>query len=621
MGKGHLGLPQIDRETFNRLSKQYYPEDAVCWVADKKEPGKINPDEIRLCEKTKGNLDDFAPGNSRPVFTSLFDRRYTRIVELRRQELVRKEVDRTIVETVTTDLSQYGLSPEDLQLIRHLLKAGEIMEDLYQMQLGSLQFRDQLLLGGTLTDRQMMERYQQPWCEMSSDPLCNALSTFTPKQASLYPEGMKQEEAKENLSTPFTVVVKENGKLKGIPFAQSFLGDKMREAAGEIRKAAKLARQVDEAPFANYLQKTADAMESDKLFPYVDSDKAWCDMKGKSKYYLRIGPDEVVSDAWQLKAGFHMTFGLIDPKAAESVQAYADIRQNMENAMAGVIGLPYRAREVDVSLPDFVNVIMEKGDMRSIPAVGQTLPNWCGEDGKGECQSRTMVFSNKLAVSYGPETMERLAQLLDSEALRYFNPKAVVRTVIDHEFAHNLGPQMNMKASDGKAVSEHLGNYTWKLEEMKAEIGAVYFNRWFSADQKWYDDTVVREGYVALASWMFGQLKKAYPKYKEGKLHEARSPYQLLSAVMLGYLTEKKAISFNETSQKFSIRFERMPAAIESLLHDVGQIYMRHNKEEVVAFYDRYTKGNGLQLLHMERIYNALGSLRETRYNFKIEGL
>lgn len=621
MANGYLGLPPIAKEEFNRLSKQYYPEDAVCWMKDDRNPGRVETHEVAICEKGKGDLRPFIQGRT---FTPLFDNRYAKLIELRRQELVREENAKTKKKIFVTDLSEYGFSAEELKMIGHILKAGALMDDLFQMQAGSYPFRDQLLLGATAADREMMDKYQAPWCYASGDPLCNGLNTFTPHVSPIYPAGMTKEEAKGDFSTPFTVVTRENGSLEAIPYAKSFLGPKMKEAAQELRKASALAVKVGEHSLGGYVMEVAQAFESDALFPYVKADEAWNQMKGHSKFYLRIGPDEVGWHPWQLKGGFHMSFGIIDLKAADAVARYGAIRQEMEEAVARVIGAPYQARQVEVSLPDFVNMVMENGDSRggvSGTSIGQTLPNWCGDDGTGECPSRTMIFSNKLSKAYGEETMARYTRLLDAETMAYFRPDAVVQSIVDHEFAHNLGPMMNMQAADGKPIKDHLEDYTWKIEEMKAEVGSLFLNHWLGAVRGWYGEEQIRQGYVGVVGWMFGHLKRAYSYYKEGRLHESPSPYQLLSAVLLGRFVETGAVNFNETTKKFNVHFDKMPGVVADLLRDVGQLYMGHDKTAVVAFYDRYTKGDGLKNLHLDAIHEVLGDVPSSLYGYEIRGL
>lgn len=630
MGKGYLGLPPIAQEDFNRLWAQYFPGDGLRWENDDNNNGAIDTDEVTIVNGS-AELGDYLDGWFGPYvfpsFTSFFDSRYRQIVELRRQELVRAELAKTQYVPMVTDFSQEAIPADEKEMIKHILRAGRIMEDLFQMQLGSLAFRDQLLSGATTADEELVERYHQPWCQSSTDPLCNGLSTFTPKINPMEPDGLTQEEAQKlnpAFLAPFTVVQHDGASGdEAVPYAKSFLGSKMQEAAEELRTAAFYAAKVGEGPLAEYMTKVADALGSDRPFPFVGSDDAWFRMKGQSKYYLRIGPDEVQWDAWQKKAGFGMTFGRIDASAASSVEKYGALRQRLEHAFAETIGAPYQERQVAIELPDFINVVMENGDARGgvwgTPAA-QTLPNWCGEDGTAECKSRTMLFQNKNAKTYSPEVLQKYGLLLDAASMANLEVEALSGGMVDHEFAHNLGPRQNLPAEDGQALEQHIGDYSLKIEELKAQTGALFFNG-LLGEWKERTEKEVKAAYTAEVLWMFGQLRRGLPRFHQGTFHETPSPYQQLAAVQLGYLQEKGAIVFDPAEQRFSIRYEKMHDAVRDLLREVGQMYLRHDPKEIAAFFERYTKGDGLASLQMPLIDQAIGQMPGNLYRWEVRGI
>lgn len=618
MSNGHLGLPPINREEFNRLSKQHFPKDNIIWAKDDNNPNYPDPDEIVIGRNRKKFI-------AKQAFTSLFDKRYSEILELRRRELVKAEIERTVYKPVITDFS--GAPADERDMVKHVKNAGELMDDLFQMQLGSYQYRYQMLSRGTADDAEFFKRYQRFWCESISDPVCNALETFTPRSSVMYPEGLTLERATaigSDLVAPFTVATEgAEGEYTAVPYANSFLAPKMKEAAKELRLAAVYADRLNEGHLAEYMRGVAAAFESGKLYPYVESDAAWYDMKGRSKWYLRVGPDESQWEDSQKKAGFAMIFGKIDSDAAKSVQFYGEIRQNLEKHVAEVIGPPYVARNIDVSLPDFVNVITEHGDMRGSvrgTAAGQTLPNQAGEDGKAEIRSRTMIFENKMALgNYGEEALAKYGKLLPDN-MRFLNPTALIKGVVDHEFAHNLGPRQNMDAGGGKTFEQSIGKYGLMIEELKAQTGSLLLNGYLGQNNYRSEDDV-KAVYTANVIWMFGQLRRGVSLYKEGKFHESKSPYIQLAAVQLGFLQEKGAITFNEEANQFTIHYEKMDEAVRSLFEEIGQKYLRHDSKEVADFFEKYTKGDGLKGLHMDTIDAAVGKLPTYLFDWQVTGL
>jgi hypothetical protein len=105
-----------------------------------------------------------------------------------------------------------------------------------------------------------------------------------------------------------------------------------------------------------------------------------------SRWYLRVAPDEVLADPCNVKAQFHLDLARIDQGSVRWQSKLTPLEQDMERALAGLIGAPYVARKVTFHLPDFIQVVFNAGDDRQpVGAVaGESLPNW----GKVETQGR-----------------------------------------------------------------------------------------------------------------------------------------------------------------------------------------------------------------------------------------
>lgn len=623
--KGYMGLPRITPERFNELSTEYFPTNRITWTADKNKNGIIDVDEITADGDIDTYIDKkpfFGGCNDTDKFTWLFYERYRLIIEAGRREAVEKHLNKTKVQSLTTNFADLNLPDAEILMIKQILKVGTIMDDLFQMQVGSFKYRERIKREGTSDDIEMMERYQKPWCFVNPDPLCSAFKAFDPWVTGMYPEGTRPEDLKGNLETPFSVVVKEkSGALKAVSYAESGLGPKVTEASRELVKAADLAENAGETLLADYMRKVAKALLSDKPYPYGEADKAWMDMKGKTKYYLRVGPDETTWDELGVKSGLQMRFGIIDFEAAKSVEMYSGIRQKMEDAFAALIGPPYKARQVSVELPDFVNLVVENGESRGYSvgtSMAQTLPNWCGDDGKAPCPSRTMSFNNKLANFYSPDMLRAYKSVMHPNTLNYFDHNYASRVVVDHEFAHNLGPSQGLPVG-GRKLEDYFEELRGVLEECKAQAGAMFLNGWFGENGLRNADDV-KKYYTANLLWMLGFLRRVAPFYKEGKLDEVKERYQLLCVVQFGYLIEKGAITFDEKTGTFEIHFDKIDDVYANFLKEWGQLYIKHDKSAAKAFIERYTKERA-DTLHLDRVAEALTGVPGTLYEYKFEGL
>src|SRR5262249_17535874 len=132
----------------------------------------------------------------------------------------------------------------------------------------------------------------------------------------------------------------------------------------------------DEKSLADYMRAAAKAFRDND---WESADEVWSKMSSQnSKYYLRIGPDEVYWEPCSQKAGFHVTFARINKESLGWQQKLVPLQQNMEADLAKLIGAPYRERKVSFHLPDFIEIILNAGDDRHAfgATIGQSLPNW-----------------------------------------------------------------------------------------------------------------------------------------------------------------------------------------------------------------------------------------------------
>src|SRR3989338_710684 len=100
--KGYLGLPLIPRGDFNRIAATML--GASCWNSDEVNPGRIDPQEVGRCDKSVGN--GFFCGQFPPLN---LEQQYRQIAERHRQELLQKELPKTVAVPPRTHLKRHKL--------------------------------------------------------------------------------------------------------------------------------------------------------------------------------------------------------------------------------------------------------------------------------------------------------------------------------------------------------------------------------------------------------------------------------------------------------------------------------------------------------------------------------
>lgn len=610
------GVPALAREDFNRLAAA---QGVPLYWQPGEDAGPL-PAPQSLLPVGEADLSVYVAGGA---LSNAFHAAYLSLVQARRMEAVRRELDQGLPVVIYNDFRQSPAA--ERSLAAHLAAAAKLIDELYAEQKGALKLRA-LVPEGDAASRALFERNQGPWCEApqtENDPFCSALPTFPKKLSDAYPPGWEQDAALceslgkrpegKSLLDPFTVVREKEGRPEARPLV-SVYGGPMRRVAAELRLAA-AGLGGDEAALKRYLLAAAGGFESGD---WAAADEAWADMNGRnSKWYLRVGPDETSFEACQEKAGFHLAWARVDSAALSWQDKLTPLRQELEDSLAELIGPAYRARRASFALPDFIAVVLNAGDSRpGLGAIaGQSLPNWgkVAEQGR----RRTMVMTN---ITANPESRrlsrEKAAELLAPEALKYYpddDEPGVLGTIL-HEAAHNLGPHTNTKVG-GKLPSEIFGGrLDGVLEELKAQTAAL-----------WYVDLLRRKGlvsgerarqiYAHELVWAFGHIAEGM--FSDG---DNPKPYSQLAAVEIGSFLKDGALAFGRVGERelFSVDFDRLPASVEALMRRVGRIKAAGDAAAGRALVDGFVTGEDARLVRMDEVRRRLNRLPRPSFSYTV---
>jgi hypothetical protein len=509
--------------------------------------------------------------------------------------------------------------------VRHTLDAATLVDELHARLTGMAALRDRVTADDA-ESQSMLRRNWGPRCKAPKterNPKCSAIPGAPQQVFDLYPEGLQKDpkfcetlakhpDAKKLLS-PFVVVREIGGTLTAVPYAEAYR-EPMAAIARKLREAAAAIPAATEADLRAYLEAAAQSFTDNN---WESADAKWVAMNTRnSKWYVRIGPDETYWEPCQQKAGFHVTFARINPDSLAWQEKLKPVQQEMENALAQLIGPPYRARSVTFNLPDFIDVVFNAGDDRKAlgATIGQSLPNWgkIVDQGRG----RTMAVTN---LYRDPDSLRKrrivAESLLGREAMGALSaePTPSLLATILHEATHNFGPAHDYAVQGKTARQVFGGELAAMLEELKAQSGALWYLDWLRK-KGIISAELARQAYLDCIHWKLGHISQGM---YTGKGH--RKPYPQLSAIQLGLLIDQGAVRFDPRAPAangtdtgaFRVSFEKLPAAAEEIMKRAGRILATADRAAALEIAKRYVDG---QVVPLQVIAERV--LRQPRASF-----
>jgi hypothetical protein len=267
--------------------------------------------------------------------------------------------------------------------------------------------------------------------------------------------------------------------LTAVPYTVAYKDD-LEAIAVELDAAAAAITSPDEAAFKAYLTAAAKAFRDND---WESADVAWAAMgDAGSKWYLRIGPDEVYYEPCALKAGFHVSFARINPGSVEwriacpgQGQDGAGARQARRQAVQGAQGrLPparlhrHRRQRRRLALEHRrhhrpVAAQLGQGVRRRRPHVVMTNLYTDADSAARRCSTQTgSLFCTA------------------TQAKMSADPAVALMTTVLHEAAHNLGPSHDYKVKGKTDDAIFGGPMAAMMEELKAQTAALYFSEWLA---------------------------------------------------------------------------------------------------------------------------------------------
>lgn len=523
--------------------------------------------------------------------------------EVSRRKLVVNDLDQGAPSLLYTDLR--GASATDKAFFDHMVAAARRIDEIYAAMSGMTALAPRVPADDPAS-QSLFRRDWGPKCAGAKTPKdsgCSAIPGAPAVIHDAYPAALQADPAfcanleklpdAKKLTDPFTVVRERAGKLVSVPYSEAYR-EPMTAIATELRAAADAETDPGEAPLKAYL---AAAAKSFTTNDWTQADEAWSKMNAQnSRWYLRVAPDEVLSDPCSHKAQFHLTLAHIDQGSLVWQSKLAPIEQDMEKALAALAGAPYKARKVSFHLPDFIQIVFNGGDDRSPmnATAGESLPNWGKVESEG--RGRTVAMTN---IGTDPDSLvvsrTRMESLVDADVMKGWtdSPEPGLLGTILHEATHNLGPTYTYVYNGKKPEAVFGGGLSAMLEELKAETGAMFFLDWIG-QKGLVTPELARQAYTAWLGWCMRHIATGVHSGAEDQ------PYSQLAAIQVGFLLDEGALTFDPNAMAangtdrgaFSFHAEKIAPAFAKLMKVVATLKGKNDKAGADALVARYVDGS-----------------------------
>jgi hypothetical protein len=592
----------IERMAFNtRAAEKFLP---LLWREDANQNGTLEPDELAILtgfpQSDRAHWID-AQGQFTAGFKAVYEQMQksdtppSDPAEQARLKLVKDELAQGRPTLVLNDFS--NSSDAEKNFLQHMIKVGELIERIHSRQKGTFGMAEKIPADDTAS-RALFHRNQSPFCEQprtETDPACVALVPKPSRAVGLYPADTqsdpnfcamleKQPNAKQ-LTDHFSVVVAGDkaGTFRAVPYNEAYRED-MEATAKELEAAASRLGE-DEAALKRYLTAAAASFRSNDWEP---ANVAWVAMNAEnSKWFVRVAPDEVYYEPCAWKAGFALQLARINPDSLEWQRKLDPMKSEMENKLAAMAGKPYKARDVQFKIPDFIDVVLNAGDQRSPTGatIGQSLPNWGPTAEKG---GRTVAMTNLYTDADSQAAQAQQASSMFCKATNEVATTTPRETLIGsllHEAAHNLGPSHEYKVN-GKEDDEIFGGtLASTLEELKAQTTSLYLTNWLAGKGVFTEDEV-RKIHTRDISWAFGHISRGmYTADGTPRNYSQLAAMQVGSFLKAGALTWKPDEPAANGTDKgcIEINHEQLAKAIEAFETRVLRIKGAGDKKDAEA--------------------------------------
>lgn len=454
------------------------------------------------------------------------------------------------------------LNTEERQVVNLLIKAADLMSDIYQRQYYAANpaIRQQILDSARPDRAKLLALYDinnGPWNQLNGyKPYFGSITA--PEGAGFYPVDLSKQELdayiakyprqKDALMSGYTVVKRDGANLVAVPYSQEYQ-PWLEPAARYLEQAAAI---TSNASLKKFLTLRAQAFRTNDYYP---SELAWMDIKGTPIEPV-IGPYEVYTDRlYGQKTAFEAFITLQSPSESAKLSHYKALLPDME------ANLPVAAKYKNANRP-FNSPILVADQVRGggdnvsgVQTIAFNLPN--DERVRSTKGAKKVILANVLGAKYD-RILEPIAErVLAGQQAKNVVKKYMTAETLFHELSHSLGPGIIKVGGRDTTVGAELKEQYSASEEGKADVMGV-----------WTILYLMKRGEMPIA-----EREQLLSTYFAGIFRAVRfgidEAHGRGAAVQYSYLKEKGAFAWDASKGRYVVDYDRMEAGLSALLNEL----------------------------------------------------
>jgi hypothetical protein len=447
--------------------------------------------------------------------------------------------------TLTADLGD--LSEDQVQMLRILIDAAKIMDDLFWRQSFGEGYQEWLNAIEDDATRRFAELNYGPWDRLDDEkPFIKGVGP-KPLGARFYPEDMSKEEFAEAYLPGkhglYSMVRRdEAGALELVSFHVAY-AEELSEAATLLRQAASLAESPD---FATYLKLRAAALISDE---FQISDRYWMDVKDND-IDIVIGPIETYEDRlFGYRTAYEAYVLVKDLEWSDRLSRFAAFLPDLQTGLPVADEYKWETPGTDSDLNAYDVVYYAGHSNAGSKTIAINLPN--DEEVQLDKGTRRLQLKNAMQAKF-EKILEPIADMLIDESQRkHITFDAFFANTMFHEVAHGLGIKNTIDGSS--TVRAAMLDLASSMEEGKADILGLYMiTELHKAGE--LGDVDLRDYYTTFMTSVFRSIRFG-----------ASSAHGKANMVRFNYFLDEDAFVRDSGTGRYRVDYEKMEDAMTGL--------------------------------------------------------
>ncbi len=447
--------------------------------------------------------------------------------------------------TLTADLSD--LSDNQRQMIRILIEASRIMDDLFWRQSYGDGYKAWLDSIGNAEARRFAELNYGPWDRLDDEkPFISGIGA-KPPGAQFYPADMSKQEFEEaylpGKKGQYSFVRRNTaGELVLVPYHVAY-AEELGRAADLLRQAAKLAESSD---FATYLKLRAAALISDE---FQISDRFWMDVDD-NQIDLVIGPIESYEDRlFGYRTAYESYVLVKDLDWSDRLSRFAAFLPDLQKGLPVADEYKWEMPGTDSDLGAYDVVYYAGHSNAGSKTIAINLPN--DEEVQLDKGTRRLQLKNAMRAKFEKILEPIAAVLIDESQRKHITFDAFFANAMFHEVAHGLGIKNTI---DGQStVRDAMLDLASAMEEGKADVLGLYMiTELHKAGE--LGDVDLRDYYTTFMAGIFRSIRFG-----------ASSAHGKANMVRFNHFMDEGAFSRDAETGTYRVDYEKMESAMTKL--------------------------------------------------------